>query len=611
METRTATSLKTGTLVRSAQLDRAGLNKEKRTITVRFSTETPVRRWFGEETLSHDSGAVKLDRMKNGAAVLMEHDANQRCGITESASIIDKNGEAVVRFARTPLGDQCMNEVEDGTLRWVSVGYVVNRFEVNDKEDQYRAIDWEPLEVSFVGIPADPNARVLRSNNTDTHESIVMKRSILLDPVAPTQGGTIAAPTITTKEDFTRQLDEAQEIIGVQAQYMRTHPEVNELCVKALKDKMPIREFYQKVSEIALKPKTETATIVASDPKAKRAASGSIGQRFVESEAYKAALTRGIKRGNHFAVEIPELNSFQQRATFSLSVSDISGSADIGGTGGTGIDIRPQFNLLNQQPLALTNLFGQGTTSGDQVRIVRELTFTNSAARVGEGGNKPEGQLDVGVVNFTVEKTAVFLNVTEEMLADQAQAASFVNGRLAYMVGAKEDDYVINGTGSSQITGILNTSGIQTLSAASNTLDQFKVGKAYVEGANNSGYVTPDAYVMNPLDWLSASLTKDGNGQYLFGGPGYSPYGVGGYSNVSMMWGLPVVTSAFVTRGTAFVGAFKQGGQVARRAGITIRTTDSHASNFIANITTVLAESRFALVIYQPNNFLSFTGIPA
>ena len=85
----------------------------------------------------------------------------------------------------------------------------------------------------------------------------------------------------------------------------------------------------------------------------------------------------------------------------------------------------------------------------------------------------------------------------------------------------------------------------------------------------------------------------------------------GGYSNVGTLWGLPVVTSTFVPQGTALVGAFKTGATIYRRAGVSIRSTDSHASNFIANIVTVLAESRFALAVKQPNKFCTVTGIPA
>ncbi len=610
-------TLKTGTLTRSAQLDRAGLDKEKRTVRVRFSTETPVQRWFGTEVLSHDAGACNLDRMNAGAAVLCEHDPMQRCGITESATITpDKNGEAVVRFARTPLGDQCMNEVEDGTLRWMSVGYVVNRFEVDEKEESYRAIDWEPLEASFVGIPADTKAKVLRSNEvTKEHESkVIMKRSLLLatEPAIAPGGG---APNIITKEDFSRELDEAREILTVSAQYQRTHPEVTELAEKALKDKTPIREFQRAIIALVAKPSKESKIIIPKDQPT--LGDRSVGGRFVASDSYKAGATRKIGRGNHIVVDLPDMFQFraapemQQRVNFGISTSDVSGSTDIGGASGANIDIYKNFNLLNQQPLVVADLFMQATTTGDTVRFIRELSYTQAAARVAEASGKPQAQLDVGVVNATVEKTSVYLDTTEEMMNDWAQAQSYINGRLAYMVQSKEDDYLLNGTGISQITGLLNTAGIQTVSGAANTVDSFARAKAYVEGAAGAGFANCDAFVINPLDWLAIRLTKDANGQYLFGGPAYAPYGVGGYSNVGMMWGTPVVTTVAQAQGTSIGGAFRNGAAVWRRQGLTLRTTDSDASKFLSGIMTIVADSRFAFTVFQPNRFCSVTGIPA
>ena len=59
------------------------------------------------------------------------------------------------------------------------------------------------------------------------------------------------------------------------------------------------------------------------------------------------------------------------------------------------------------------------------------------------------------------------------------------------------------------------------------------------------------------------------------------------------------------------MGAFKQGAQIFRRQGVVLKTTDSDGSKFLSNIITVLAESRFALAVYQPNKFATITGIPA
>lgn len=611
-----AKPIKTGILCRTYELNRSALDKEKRTVVVIASTETPVKRWFGEEVLSHEPGAINLNRLKGGAAVLMEHDSDKLCGVTETASIVDRQLQVTIRFARDEDGDKAMNRVEDGIYRYVSIGYSVARFEVNDDEDEYRAIDWEPLEVSFVGIPADQNAKVLR-NNGQEKETIVMKRTLLLEAQPAASGG--GAPAIITSPDESH-LERASEIANIMDQYRATVPEIVEAGTKAIRDKTSVREFYKVAMELSSKAaerRLEPARILATGGNMTR--DNSIGGQFVRSAQYKEASKRKIGKGNHINLDLPEMYSFrtfwpdmQTRVNFGIGTSDVSGTADLGGTSGAGIDIiRQPWHPLNQQPLNIADLFSQGTTSGDVVRYIRELSYTQAAARVAEAAGKPQAQLDVGVVNATVEKTAVYLDVTEEMMNDWQQASSFINSRLSYMVQSKEEDYLLNGTGSSQITGIYNTSGIQTLSGAANTIDQFLRAKAYIEGANGSGFAMPDAYVMNPLDWLSVRLSKDGNNQYLFGGPGYAPYGVGGFSNVGSMWGLPVVTTVLNAQGTALVGAFRMGAQIFRRQGVTIRTTDSDGSKFLSNILTVLAESRFTLAVYQPNRFCSITGIPA
>jgi hypothetical protein len=95
-----ADTKKIGMMERSVRLDRAAFNKDARTVTVRFSTETPVKRWFGTEILSHKSGAVKLDRFNNGAAVLMEHDTDKRAASRNATITATGEGNRRVRAQR-------------------------------------------------------------------------------------------------------------------------------------------------------------------------------------------------------------------------------------------------------------------------------------------------------------------------------------------------------------------------------------------------------------------------------------------------------------------------------------------------------------------------------
>jgi HK97 family phage major capsid protein len=68
-----------------------------------------------------------------------------------------------------------------------------------------------------------------------------------------------------------------------------------------------------------------------------------------------------------------------------------------------------------------------------------------------------------------------------------------------------------------------------------------------------------------------------------------------------------LVTSA-IGDGTAAVGAFRQGGAVYRRGGLTVEASNSHSDFFQKNLTALRAEERLVLAIYRPSAFcvLSF-----
>lgn len=617
-----AETLKLPTLFRDYEVRKATLDKSRRTVRVQFASETSVKRWFGSEILDCAPSSVDMSRVQSGAAVLVEHDPRQRCGITESGNVTDKRTvEAEVRFARTPLGDSMMAEVEDGTVRWVSVGYRVEKFEVDEDEEEYRAVRWLPLEISFVAIPADPTAKVMRSNEPENEAKLMFltRSSRLHDRDAGETGSggggtnrdrTPDAPAIITQADFSREMNEAMEMLSLAAHYQRTHPQIVEYTQKCIKDKVPLVKYQRKIMELIATEKPAEDITPCSDAgfTGKYRGRKSIGQRFVEDAIYKDRMQK--RNFRELSVDIPDEYQFRHTEMMTRAVLNAT-TEGLAGTSGANIDQKQMINALGQQPLFVSELFAQGTTGGDVVRYVRESTFTNAAAAVTEGSAKPEATLDLGVINGLVRKVAVWLDVTEEMLSDFQQAQSFVNSRLGYMVQAREDQHLLSGAdASNQIVGIHNTSGIQTISGALNTIDQYLRAKAFVEGTNGAGFGMPDAYVLNPLNWLSAKLSKDANGQYLFGGPGYAPYGVGGYSNVGSMWGLPVVATVSQAQGTALTGAFRTGAQIFRRMGLTLKTTNSDGTKFQSNILTILAEQRLALAVYQPNKFCAITDIP-
>jgi hypothetical protein len=147
---------------------------EARTVEVVWSTGAAVRRrdpWTGkryDEVLSLDPAHVDLSRLGNGAPLLNAHgafDLEDVIGVVERAWITNSGdafeGRAVVRFSEREDVEPIRRDVRTGIIRNVSVGYAVRAYEVIDEDGTvpvWRAVDWQPLELSAVPVGADGGA---------------------------------------------------------------------------------------------------------------------------------------------------------------------------------------------------------------------------------------------------------------------------------------------------------------------------------------------------------------------------------------------------------------------------------------------------------------------
>lgn len=154
-----------GSMHRDMEVD--SFDVDKRTVSLAFSSELPVERWFGFEVLDHSPSSIRLDRLRDGAPLLLNHDWDDQIGVIESVTIgDDRRGRAIVRFSRNKDADEIFQDVMDGIRRHVSVGYRIlaaKLEEIEGGDDTYRIIDWEPYEISIVSVPADPSVGVGRS----------------------------------------------------------------------------------------------------------------------------------------------------------------------------------------------------------------------------------------------------------------------------------------------------------------------------------------------------------------------------------------------------------------------------------------------------------------
>lgn len=159
-------------LQRRASFQPGTANAEKRTVDVVWTTGAKVLRnsWDGQffEDLSLDPSHVRMGRLNNGAPFLPNHDGSdvsRILGVVESARLEGNKGVATVRFAAEGISaeaDKVFRLIQDGIAQNVSVGYRVHKFEKVDGSDAktptFRAVDWEPYEISAVPMGADDGA---------------------------------------------------------------------------------------------------------------------------------------------------------------------------------------------------------------------------------------------------------------------------------------------------------------------------------------------------------------------------------------------------------------------------------------------------------------------
>nr|DAW23807.1 MAG TPA: major capsid protein [Caudoviricetes sp.] len=149
------------------------VSEEERLVELSFSSEEPVSRWNGFEILEHKKSSVVLERIRATGCLLFNHNRDLVVGKIEKVEIKEKRGSALVRFDTDEQSEIIFQKVKNGTLRGVSVGYIIHETKRETKgvgENAvitYRITKWEPLEISIVSVPADISVGVGRSEDGD------------------------------------------------------------------------------------------------------------------------------------------------------------------------------------------------------------------------------------------------------------------------------------------------------------------------------------------------------------------------------------------------------------------------------------------------------------
>ena len=530
--------------------------EDERTVEFSFSSETPVKRWFGNEVLSHDPSAVDLGRMNDGAPVLFNHDPDRVIGVVERAWVDGekRRARALVRFSRNTFAEEVLADVRDGVLRNISVGYSIDTAE--ERNDNIVITRWQPHEVSVVSVPADP--------------SVGIGRSLPAQAAAPV--ATTPVPSPSDMEDNTPNLDEVRaqaaaderaRVASITALCREHNVDIAQTLIErgASKEDSMV-QILDEISKRAKQPATPAA------PKAQPVGTVSADIGLTEKESRSYSFVRAIRamaypndRGAYeeAAFEREVSAAVEQRMGASargmlvpdevlrrdLTVGTASSAGDLVFT-----DARPgSFIELLRNRLALNTLGVTMLTGLNGPVSIPRQTGAPTAYWVAEKGAPTESNPTVDQVNLTPKTLGAYTEFSRKLvLQSSIDVEQMVRNELATVIALEIDRAALYGLGNTnQPQGLKLVTGINTedFNAAAPTYAELVSMESKVNADNAD--IGAMAYVTNSTTFGGFKTTEKASGTAQF------VLEPGGTVN-----GYPVVRSNQVASGDVFFGVWSQ-----------------------------------------------------
>ena len=623
---------------------RAGETKfeeqEDRVMEFSFSSEYPVERAFGMEVLSHDDGAADLGRLNDGAPLLFNHDMDRPIGVVERAYLDKdkKKGYSRVRFSRNSFAQEILTDVKDGVMRNISVGYRIK--EMEERNNEFVATNWEPYEVSIVSVPADPKIGVGRSLLPAT--TIEGEEAIAADSaarVAP-QSSPESEIQMSTAPDINVVRDEAsKKAASAERNRIRN---IQELCSKhemgsiaeqliengasldaareAVLEKIGAKPI-ETVSPVDLGQQTQERYQLMDGVRALITGDWtSHGAGLVRELSQEVVRTSGLSATGERSFFVPFSALTQQRATYN------TGSANTGGNLVQTDLLADDFieSLRNASPVVglgvrtLTGLVGD-------VAIPRRSGVASVYYLANETTAITQSESTFDQISMSPKNLAALSRYSRQTLLQATPGIEeLIRRDLTDGINAAVDSAVLNGSGSSgQPTGIRNTSGIGSVAMGTNgaAITMEKIVDLETEvlqdnaGGPNMAYIT-NAKVMGALKKLRAGGSSATDGAFLYNtdlqavGRGPTPLTLNGYP-IAVTNAVPSTLDKGSSSGVCsalVAGDFSQAMLGFYGNGLEI-TVGTDSDDFSKALTSVRGIITFDVAVRQATSFASIEDI--
>lgn len=434
---------------------------DSRTLELSFSSETPVQRSFGQEVLGHNDGEMVTDFIGSKAApLLLDHNPEKQIGVIERVWLDDGKGRAAVRFGKSQLAQEILDDVEDGIRSNVSVGYKINQLERQEDSDVVRAVSWQPYEISFVSIPADQNVGVGRAQQEQdfAKEQVTMTKEVKQaeEVVAATPKAETINVDALRKEAANDAEKRVSEILSLGRKF-----DLNDQAEEFVREGKTANDF-KDVILVEQSKRSETidnkSTEIGMNDNEVRSyslmrainaqASGDWSNAGLEREASKAveAQVGGSQRGGFF---IP--TEWQTRGTMVTTASSAIGEHLVGTDHMSGSFIEALTERLVVKQAGATVLTGLvGNVA------IPKAGATATAAWVGEDAAASESSVGTAQVTLAPKTVTANQSISHQLLRQSAPGAEqMVTNSIINQIAIAIDTAALNGGGSNEPTGII------------------------------------------------------------------------------------------------------------------------------------------------------------
>lgn len=494
-------------------------------IEATLSTDTPVQMGESEEVLLHSPENIEFHTAR--LPLLLNHDQAEQIGIVEGLRIMGNKLMGKIRLASDDKAQEIYQDIKDGIRENLSIGYQVLRSHFDDMGRKI-VTKYRVMEVSLVPIPADQNAGIGRSIQcVQENDNFFIRTYQKENKMSEIQ---------QSRKEKNIERERASEILS-----LAKHHDKLELGLEYVESGESVEEFRSVLLDSMESKPLDIQRLSYDLPK----------------EYSVVNALRGIQdvsaRGLEWEISA-DLEKHQEKSNANAVLLDtraMVGSSDVVQTS---VDSRIHDFLQAKSIIANLPVTRFSGLTGDLKIPVG--TSASGFTAIQTDGTTQASQTDITFTSrdLTAHRFGDVVPLSYGLLQQATpDMESFVRRTIANTFAQGYDDQILGGSGSSgNVRGILNTTGINTVSCSGSDPAFANILSCVTEiGADNVD-LTRLAWIVNPanLDNLSSAVKYSSTASPLL------DMNVVEGGQVGTMMGYPVFATTKISADNYLLGDF-------------------------------------------------------